>query len=91
MDRNLFPGNPKDNTTIVALHRSAWIEILRRISEKHGFKGRTPQECVDRNRFNAFMSVTLVGRTPQECVDRNDKLHAASNNLRQSHSTGVRG
>ena len=37
-------------STTVALHRSAWIEIRLGIFNFGVFDGRTPQECVDRNR-----------------------------------------
>ena len=56
---------------MVALHRSAWIEIKYMRLPCTRVISRTPQECVDRNLGGQPYKFANSSRTPQECVDRN--------------------
>ena len=49
MDRNVQAFEQFVPSIKVALHRSAWIEILVKVYLVMYDLGRTPQECVDRN------------------------------------------
>ncbi len=81
VDRNVFLLGDIKILDAVALHRSAWIEILRLNRFDESGDSRTPQECVDRNISRLQLFILQKRRTPQECVDRNRSNRFSRNQL----------
>ena len=90
VDRNLYNILQIKNAD-VALHRSAWIEIVKVMPLVSA-----PIVALHRSAWieieQALMGkLGALRRTPQECVDRNRILLLSAVLLLLSHSTGVRG
>ena len=72
VDRNDGYGHGFALVCSVALHRSAWIEIVAKWESGEVMPRRTPQECVDRNLglpHGVLSGLNVALR--KECVDRN--------------------